>query len=230
MVEDIHYPLSLSSRDLDVYLANGWYRMHQSMFTTRYVFGSETIYPVFWLRISLSNLPLRKSHRNILKINRFFSVEIKTLSFNTELELLYQDYAAQLSFQSTETLLQLLYGSSAHNIFDTQVILIRDHGKLIAAGIFDCGEGSIAGIVNFYDPAYARFSLGKYLMLLKKEYAVSQSKTYYYPGYFSTINPKFDYKLFLAGDESEVLLTDMNRWVPLGDAKNKGYLNARSRK
>ncbi|MEJ7659632.1 MAG: hypothetical protein WKG07_08390 [Hymenobacter sp.] len=42
---------------------------------------------------------------------------------------------------------------------------VRAEGHLIAAGIFDQGTRSLAGIVNFYDPDYRKYSLGKYLML-----------------------------------------------------------------
>ena len=80
---------------------------------------------------------------------------------------------------------QWLLQEQTNNVYDTAMIEVRDQGKLIAAGIFDKGRQSIAGILNFYHPGYNKYSLGKYLMLLKIDYAIAHSKQWYYPGYTS---------------------------------------------
>src|SRR6185436_10781282 len=83
-----------------------------------------------------------------------------------------------------------------HNLFDSEIIEIRDGGKLIAAGIYDKGSTAIEGIMNFYDPAYKKYILGKYLMLLKVQHAIENKMQFYYPGYIAYKYNKFDYKLF----------------------------------
>ena len=105
-------------------------------------------------------------------------------------------------------------GGAVQTVFDSYVIEVRDGEKLIAAGIFDNGDESIAGIMNFYDPEYRRQSPGKYLMLLKTEYARQQQKAYYYPGYIVGNYPKFDYKLFTCQPATEVFDDLANQWVP----------------
>ena len=77
----------------------------------------------------------------------------------------------------------LLLDGASYSIFDTWVVDVRADGQLIAAGIFDQGTRSLAGIVNFYDPDFRKYSLGKYLMLCKLNYAQRQNLAYYYPGY-----------------------------------------------
>jgi arginine-tRNA-protein transferase len=99
-------------------------------------------------------------------------------------------------------------------VFDTYVVEVRDENKLIAAGIFDNGSQSIAGIMNFYDPAYRKQSLGKFLMLMKINYARQQRKAYYYPGYLVNDYPKFDYKLFPCQSATEVFDANSGTWFP----------------
>ena len=85
---------------------------------------------------------------------------------------------------------------------------------LIAAGILDRGRRAIAGIINFYDPAYKKYGLGKYLVLLKYFYCVQQNIPWYYPGYYSPTYPKFDYKLFLDKNATEVFRREQQDWLP----------------
>ncbi len=60
------------------------------------------------------------------------------------------------------------------------MIEIRDGNKLIAAGFFDLGEISVAGILNFYHPDYKSKSLGIYLLLLEIDHAKKQGKEWFY--------------------------------------------------
>ena len=108
----------------------------------------------------------------------------------------------------------VLLGGAAHNVFNTYVIELRDGDRLIAAGIFDHGERTLAGILNFYDPAYRQHSLGKYLLLLKTDYARRLALDYYYPGYLVHGYPKFDYKLFACAAATEVFDSISGQWLP----------------
>ena len=94
------------------------------------------------------------------------------------------------------------------------MIEIRTGSNLIAVGYFDLGKNSITGILNFYDPDYKKYSLGKYLILQKIDYAAANSIAFYYTGYLSTAISKFDYKLFPDPGAIEVLLPVEKQWVP----------------
>lgn len=107
-----------------------------------------------------------------------------------------------------------MLAGATHNVFTTEVLEVRDGNQLIAAGIFDSGARSLAGIMNFYHPAYRKYSLGKYLMLLKINHARQQCKAYYYPGYLVQGYPKFDYKLFPCLAATEVFDATMGQWLP----------------
>jgi leucyl-tRNA---protein transferase len=208
----IHYPERLTGEELDVFLEMGWYRMGQSIFTTHFVLLEEKIYRVFWLRYDLKRIVLSNHQRRLKKRNEQFNVSLKPLEITDELEELYAVYKTEVNFQTPLSVYGWLYGDQLHNAFNTELIEVRDQGKLIAAGITDWGAESIAGIMNFYHPAYKRFSLGKYLMVLKIEQALSRNLHWYYPGYIAYQHKGLDYKLSVDKSAIEVLIPEMEGW------------------
>jgi len=211
---DIHAPESLSAAALDEYLAMGWYRMQEKIFTTDVIIKDNSLLPVFWLRLSLASYTYDKKAKAILAKNKGYTVACHDFQLTEELEQLFQLYKAAMDFDIAETLQQSLLGDVATTMYHTKCITIHDGETLIAAGFFDCGSQSIAGILNIYHPAYANASLGKYLMLLKIAYAQEQQLTYYYGGYLSTRDDKFDYKLFTGKESMEVYNRRDQLWVP----------------
>ncbi len=209
----IFYPSHLTGTELDVFLAMGWYRMGQGIFTTHGIFQEEQIFRVFWLRYNLQQLaPYKKSTNKIIDNNLHFDVTIKSLAVTEEMEALYELYKAGILFEAANNIRQWLYEAASSNVFDTYMIEVRDGGTLIAVGIFDKGKKAIAGIMNFYNPLYKKYSLGKYLMLLKIKYAQDKKMKWYYPGYIVPGYPKFDYKLFVDKLSAEVFIPESNAW------------------
>jgi leucyl-tRNA---protein transferase len=208
----IYYPERLSGEELDVFLEMGWYRMGQSIFTTQFILLEEQIHRVFWLRYDLKRMTLSRWQQRLKKRNQQFNVSIKPLEITDELEELYDAYKTEIDFQPALSVHSRLYGDQPHNVFNTELIEVRDQGKLIAAGITDWGMKSIAGIMNFYHPAYKRYSLGKYLMVLKIEQAQSRNFQWYYPGYIVYRHAGFDYKLSVNQSAIEVLIPEMEVW------------------
>lgn len=202
---------------LDVYLAAGWYRMQQRIFTTDLITKEEELIPVFWLRHVVKRYHPSRSHRKIRQRNAAFTTEVLPLQLTDELEELYGRYRAAVDFEVAPMLQESLLGEASDSIYTSTCIEVREGDRLIAAGILDEGENSIAGILNFYDPAYAAYSPGKYLMLLKMEYAQRTGRQYYYTGYMSTVYDKFDYKLMLGAEATEVYKREVNTWVVWGD-------------
>ncbi len=209
-----HRPKTLSGPELDRFLAIGWYRMGQSIFTTNHIFQNERAHWVFWLRYYLPDIQLSSKLKKLASRNNRFTSEVKPFRLTTELEGLYSVYHRGVDFDAPPTISSFLYDEPGVNVFDSSVIEIRDGNKLIAAGIFDQGAESIAGIMNFYDPAYRQYSPGKYLMMVKANLAKNEGKKWYYPGYIVHGIPKFDYKLFIDKSLAEVYLPFANKWVP----------------
>ncbi|ARK13561.2 GNAT family N-acetyltransferase [Fibrella sp. ES10-3-2-2] len=199
---------------LDMFLGLGYFRMQQQIFTCRYVHFDEVRYPVHWLRINLAMATLGPKQNRLFRINSHLTSTVKPLVITHELESLYDEYWNSLDFDAPYSVEACLMGGSHQTAFDTYVIELRDQDRLVAAGIFDNGDRTIAGIMNFYHPDYHRQSLGKYLMLLKMQYAQQQQKDYYYPGYLIGHYPKFDYKLFACQAATEVYDALTGSWFP----------------
>jgi arginyl-tRNA--protein-N-Asp/Glu arginylyltransferase len=199
---------------LDFYLAQGYYRMQQELFTCHFVPFGGRLYTAHWLRLDLSRITWGPEQRRLLRRNARFMATIRPFRLTDEYEELYARYRASINFDAAPTIEAVLLGGEAHNVFNTQVIELRDEGRLIAAGIFDRGERTLAGILNFYDPTYRQHSLGKYLLLLKTEHALHLDLDYYYPGYLVQGYPKFDYKLFACPAATEVFDNVRGYWQP----------------
>ncbi|WP_213019381.1 GNAT family N-acetyltransferase [Hymenobacter sp. BT559] len=199
---------------LDYYLGLGYYRMNQDLFTCRFLPVGPRIYTVHWLRLVVAQVQYGGKQRRLLRLNAQFEVVIKQFRLTAEYEALYARYHAYIDFDASPSLAELLLAGATHSVFDTYIIEVRHGEQLIAAGIFDRGTTTIAGIVNFYDPDYRKHSLGKYLMLLKTEHAREQQLVYYYPGYLVHGYPKFDYKLFASPEATEVFDFQNSEWLP----------------
>ena len=204
----------MNGEELDFALSNGYFRMQQQMFTCQFESFANRLCPVLWLRIVVGNVQYGKSQRRLLKTNEKFSVAVRPLTRSEEIDTLYAAYRSSVNFDAPDSVESCLQDGATHNAFVSSVVEVRDKGHLIAAGIFDNGSRSIAGIMNFYHPAYRKHSLGKYLMLLKINYAQAQQKTYYYPGYIAADYAKFDYKLFACEAATEVFDSRSGTWLP----------------
>jgi arginyl-tRNA--protein-N-Asp/Glu arginylyltransferase len=199
---------------LDYYLGLGYYRMSQDLFTCRFLPVGPRIHTVHWLRLVVPQVQYGSKPRRLLRQNAQFSVAVKPFRLTAEYEDLYARYHASIDFDASPSLEELLLAGATHSVFDTHIVEVRAGDQLIAGGIFDRGTSTIAGIVNFYDPNYRKHSLGKYLLLLKTEYARQEQLAYYYPGYLVHGYPKFDYKLFASPEATEVFDFQNSEWLP----------------
>jgi leucyl-tRNA---protein transferase len=212
---DINYPAHLSPYTLDNYLERGWFRMGQSMFTTSFLFFNNTLFNAIWLRYDLQTYNLRNSGKQILKLNKDFRVEIGPLTFSIEKNTLYNKYRSQLPFSIAHSLQALLLDDGSFSIFNSMEVCVYDNSKLIAVGVFDMGADTSQGIINFFDPAYKKFSLGKFLILQKILFLQTHNLTFFYPGYFAPGYPLFDYKTELSTGEVEYYDIAKNQWRSL---------------
>ncbi len=213
---DIEHPLSMTGDTMDDYLRRGWYRIQQTVITTDLIYQGERLLPVFWLRLDLRRFRLGRSARRIIVKNSGFSVHIAEPVISDEIEELYREYSASIDFQVPGTAREYLMGDSDTNAFDTGLIEVRENGRMVAAGFFDSGAQSLAGVLHLYHPSYRRTSPGKYLMLLEILVAMEQGMHYYYPGYISTEIPKYDYKLFPDPRSAEIFIRSNNAWFRYG--------------
>lgn len=216
-VKDSRPYYQFQARHLDILMAHGWFRMGRYMFTVNHI-GWHRETRVFWTRYFLPEMHLPSSARTIQKKSAAFEFSCRPLLLNDELRNLFGRYRESVSIDTADTLDEILYrqeaGQNLVDPFPSMVVEMREGVKLVGAGIFDAGENSIMGIVNFFLPEYRKFSPGKALMLKKIEWAADQGMRYYYPGYVAAGDTRFDYKLFAGSDGAELYDPVGMNWIP----------------
>jgi leucyl-tRNA---protein transferase len=215
MFAQVHYLENLSGRELDRYLEQGWFRMGQTIFTTNFLHFKHRYYSAIWLRVVLKDLADDKTLQKLSKRNARFEMKVQPASLDVSKEELFARYKQAVSFETSPSLYHLLYGNAINNIYSTMEVCLYDQGRLIAVGLFDTGEHAAAGITSFYDPAYKKYSLGKYLIVLKMKYCKEYGYKHFYPGYFVPGYPFFNYKLELGASALEYLDLIKGSWLPV---------------
>ncbi len=214
-----HELINLSGEELDDYLAGGWYRMGQSVFTCHFLFFEGNLYSPIWTRISLRGYHFRKTLRRLLSSNgRMFQVVVRQANIDEEKEELYSLYRLNFKGNLPLTLIDSMNDGSDVNVFNTKETAIYDGDTLIAFSFFDLGKSAIASIKGIYHPDYASHSLGLYTMLLEMKYGIEQGFEHFYPGYIVPGYSRFDYKLRI-GFPSEIEYFDVQTksWEPYRD-------------
>ncbi len=188
-------PLSMPPEHLDAYLARGWYRMGQMIFTCQFLGVEASFFSTIWLRLDLNLHQNSKSQRKLLRKNaQQFRFSIQPAQITKEKEKLFQRYRVEFDGYLSPTLRHSLQDNTDHNIYNTYEVTIYEGDKLVAFSFFDLGYKSIASIKGVYDPEYKKYSLGYYTMLLEMEFGTQNGYDYYYPGYIVPGYSKFDYK------------------------------------
>jgi arginyl-tRNA--protein-N-Asp/Glu arginylyltransferase len=205
----------ISPEQLDRLLALGWFRIQQTIFTTDVLNLNGEAYKTIWLRLCLKDFQQEKKYSVLHKKNKQFTTEIKEAAVTEQHEALYSSYKENISFEAAPSLRWLLYGDSSNNVYNTYIINVYDNDKLIAAGFFDLGKTSAAGICSFYDPAYKKYSLGKYIIYQKIIYCKEKKFDHFYPGYFIPGYPLFDYKLTIGRSAIEYFDSHKKEWLSL---------------
>ena len=217
MFAQIEYPKNLLPEELDKYLASGWFRMRQTIFTTNFLHFNQQFYSAIWLRVTLEQPIEDIKYQRLKKLNKSFRFEIKKAvngGIGSKHEVLYQHYRQSIAFEVSPSLRELLYGTEGFNRFNTYEVDVYDGGLLIAAGFFDLGKNSAAGITCIYHPDYKKYSLGKYLMYLKMDFCRQEKLQYFYPGYMVPGYAPFDYKLDIGKASLQFLQLSSRQWLP----------------
>lgn len=215
MFAHVHTPLSLTPAQLDDYLSRGWFRMGQNIFTTNFLNFKGQFYSALWLRVDLQKYSADNTEVKLRKQNARFTIRLNKAAITAEKEELFLKYRASITFEASASIHQLLFGKVSYNIFDSYEVTVYDKDKLIACGFFDMGLRCSAGITSFYDPAYKKYSLGKFLIYQKINFCRELNQDYFYPGYFVPGYSFFDYKLSIGKKALQFLDYTSEQWCPI---------------
>jgi arginyl-tRNA--protein-N-Asp/Glu arginylyltransferase len=201
-------------KNLDNYLAKGFYRWQHQLFTLNFNYIGMKGMPVFWLRTRVADVEEGSTGKAIRKACKSFTVTYKEAEITDEINDLFREYSGMIDFVTSPTCAAYLHDNGIALPFNSMMFEIRDNDRLIAVGYFDKGTNAIAAILHFYHPDYKKYSLGKYLILKEIDYAAENKIPLYYSGYIAINYPKFDYKLFPDINAIEVFLPIEKEWKP----------------
>ncbi|RMF25802.1 MAG: GNAT family N-acetyltransferase [Bacteroidetes bacterium] len=207
-------PKTLAPHELDRYLQQGWYRLGSEIFTCRYlVFDGELFSPI-WLRVDLQGYTFPKRLRKIIRRNeRLFTFEYRLFQLTEAHEALYERYREHFDGGLSPTLKVYLQDGAESHPYRSLETVVYFQGRMVAYSVFDVGGESLASIIGVYDPAFAKYSLGLYTMLLEVQYGMRKGYRYFYPGYVVPGYARFDYKLRLG--DMQFLDPFTERWQPV---------------
>lgn len=198
---------------LDTFLAKGWFRMGQSVFTTHFLRFQNQFYPAVWLRYDLGTISADSMEGKLKKIEARFQTEVGPWVSSEEQEELFTLYRKHSGLSMAESLRHILMDEHAENVFQTFQVSIRDGDRLVGLGIFDAGDQSAAGISSIYHPDYKKYSLGKILMLLKMRHCIGLGLQWFYPGYAVPGYRRFDYKLRVLPEHTHFYHSPVESWI-----------------
>ena len=216
MFAEKHYPEVMIPEELDTYLAKGWYRMGQTIFTTHFLCFGRTFYSAIWIRLPLQGYQFRKSLRKIHRRNQErFQTKVGPASITPEKEQLYRRYKASFPGILAPSLRDSLLDGEDFNVYNTYEVAVYDDNKLVALSFFDLGKNSAASIMGIYDPDYRKYSLGFFTMLMEIDFSMERGLEFFYPGYVVPGYHRFDYKLRI-GEMEDIEYYDLRTrvWQP----------------
>jgi len=216
MFAEKHYPEVMIPEELDAYLAKGWYRMGQTIFTTHFLCFGRVFYSAIWVRLPLKGYQFRKSLLRAIRRNRqHFRTEIGPASLNPEKEQLYRRYKASFPGILAPSLKDSLLDGDDLNIYNTYEVAVYHGNDLVALSFFDLGKQSAASIMGIYEPGYQKYSLGFYTMLMEIEYCLQHGFQFFYPGYVVPGYGRFDYKLRIGREQDlQYYSLQAGGWLP----------------
>lgn len=216
-------PTVILPHELDKLLAEGWYRMYHTFFTTHILRRNEDWVNAIWLRYDLRNWEPGSTFRKLQKRNRALRIEIGPLELTTAHIELYKRYRLYKFNDAEGDLESTIFGNTNANPVQSLLISCFDQNRLVAAGILDIGIVAAAGIVSFFEPDYEKNSLGKYLIYQKILYCREHGFNYFYPGYVLTNVPEFDYKIPIGAGTVEFYQLSSGNWMPWKDFSEKEW-------
>jgi leucyl-tRNA---protein transferase len=209
---------TLSPTEFDDFLAQGWYPMGQTIFTTHFLCFFRQFYSAIWIRLPLEGYQYSKSLRKLRRRNQErFRIEVNPATFTEEKEALFQRYRLTFSGSLPQTLSECHFDQEENNIFDTREVTVYDQERLIACSYFHLGARGAASIQGFYDPDYSSYSLGLYTMLEEISFCMDSGIDFFYPGYVVPGYDRFDYKLRIGPVDYYELTTQ--QWLPYHSLK-----------
>ena len=151
------------------------------------------------IKIDVDKFIFSKSAKRIMKKAKNIHTVIGVPSATHEHLQLFEKYHLYMhqkkGWDLSKTTLQHYYNSfvTGYNDFGYEV-LYYDKEKLIAVDLIDVLPNGISSIYFYYDPDYAKYSLGKLSLYHQLLFAKNANKSWIYLGYYVEDCPSLSYK------------------------------------
>ncbi len=151
------------------------------------------------LRIDAKNFTFSKNARRTIKknINTVFTIQKPTIS-NEHLEI-YEKYHKYMELKKGWK----TYGIKPKSYYELYIAGTQKFGKeilyyiddrLVGIDLVDFMDDGISSIYFFYDPDYAKYSLGRYSIYMQIQLAKNFNLRWIYLGYYVKDCPSLNYK------------------------------------
>jgi arginine-tRNA-protein transferase len=203
-----YVPATLSKKQLDRYLAAGWFRSGNMLFRAKVTCFENNLYTPINIRIRLADHAFSKSQRQLYNRNqKLFRYEIRKATITEDKEWLFREQQQRFRSFLSHSLEEFM--AMSHR-FDTHEVAVYDEDRLVALSFFDIGHNSIMSLLGLFDQSYSKYSLGIYTMLVELQYGIDTGRQWYYPGYVHEVPSVYDYKLKLG--KCQIFDWDARRW------------------
>jgi arginyl-tRNA--protein-N-Asp/Glu arginylyltransferase len=162
-------------------------------------------------RVPVDDFRWSRRFRRIMRANEHVTVSLREAVF---LDRYYDLYAAYIDARhadgdmyppNVDQFRSFLLSSWSNSAF----LVLEEHGKLIGVAVTDRVPDGLSAIYTFYDPAFARRSLGVFAVLTQIEHCRASALPYLYLGYWVRESAKMRYKI----DYRPIELLVSNRWI-----------------
>jgi len=148
------------------------------------------------VRINVNEFKANRSQRRCLQRNQHLTITSKPAEFSEEHFQLYCQYLATrhlgggMDDPTEDNYRNFLFSHWS----ETSFIEFRDQDKLVAVAVTDHVYNGLSAFYTFFDPNFAKQSLGTYAILQQLNLAKSQNLSWLYLGYWIEECQKMRYK------------------------------------
>lgn len=179
---------------LDSLLAKGWRHFGEHFYRYNLGWYQNDIRAVIPVRIRLADFSFSKSQRRILNKNRDLQTVIRPIEITPDTVEMFERHRWRFADHIPLTIYTFLSVEPAVIPCEALEIAVYEREKLLAKSFLDVGTNSVSSIYGIFEPEEISRSLGILTMLLEIDYALKNSKKFYYHGYIYEGNSFYDYK------------------------------------
>jgi len=194
VIEDFFECLMISPGELDLLLEKGFRHFGTLFFRYNTSPHENETFHVIPLRINLENFQSSRSQKRIFSRNRDIEVVFRDACIDGEKERLFEIHRKRFKENIPASLYDFLSHVPAIIPCRTLECCFYLERKLIAAGFMDVGDHSTSCVYTIFDTAYAKRSLGIFMILQQVQYSLERGMSYVYHGYAYKENSVYDYK------------------------------------